>query len=211
MQITKLEHACLILENEGQKMVIDPGFYTRPLENLKDVVAIVITHVHEDHCSEAQVKRILQTSPHATIYGTNEVCQKLLGYETTAVHHGDYFNHTGFTLEFFGDMHEEIHQSIPLIQNCGVMVNDSLYYPGDSYTQPDRAVEILACPTSAPWLKIGEVMDFVAAVKPTKCFATHNIHLSEIGHELNNSRVQQVVEANGGQFEYVKPGEVVSA
>jgi hypothetical protein len=107
-------------------------------------------------------------------------------------------------------MHAEIHRSIPLIQNCGVMINDSLYYPGDSYTQPDRPVEILACPTSAPWLKVGDVMDFVAAVKPKKCFATHNVHLSEIGHELNNSRVQQVVEANGGKFEFVQPGEVVS-
>lgn len=210
MQITKLEHACLILEEQGQKVVIDPGFYTRPLEGLSAVVAVVITHVHDDHCSEEQIERILKSSPNAKIYGTDEVCKKLTGLDVTSVHHGDFYEHPGFTLEFFGDMHAEIHRSIPLIQNCGVMINDSLYYPGDSYTQPDRPVEILACPTSAPWLKIGDVMDFVAAVKPKKCFATHNVHLSEIGHELNNSRVQQVVEANGGKFEFVQPGEVVS-
>ena len=211
MQIAKLEHACLILEEQGQKVVIDPGIYTRALEGLSDVVAIVITHVHEDHCSEEQIERILKSSPNAKIYGTDEVCKKLTGLNTTSVHHGDFYEHPGFKLEFFGDMHAEIHRSIPLIQNCGVMINDSLYYPGDSYTQPDRPVEILACPTSAPWLKIGDVMDFVAAVKPKKCFATHNVHLSEIGHGLNNSRVQQVVEANGGTFEFVQPGEVVSA
>jgi hypothetical protein len=90
------------------------------------------------------------------------------------------------------------------------MVNGTLYYPGDSFTQPDREVEVLACPTSAPWLKISEVMDFVAAVKPRKCFATHNVHLSEIGHELNNSRVKQAVEAGGGVFEYVLPGNSLS-
>ena len=114
------------------------------------------------------------------------------------------------TLEFFGDMHAEIHRSIPLIQNCGVMVNGTLYYPGDSFTQPDRVVDVLACPTSAPWLKISEVMDFVAAVKPRKCFATHNVHLSEVGHEMNNGRVKQAVEAGGGVFEYVLPGNSLS-
>lgn len=210
MQITKLEHACLILEEHGKKVVIDPGFYTRALEGLTDVVAIVITHVHEDHCSEDQIERILKSSPDAEIYGTDEVCQKLAGFKTISVHHGDFYENPGFTLEFFGDMHAEIHHSMPLIQNCGVMINDSLYYPGDSYTQPDRPVGILACPTSAPWLKIGDVMDFVAAVKPKKCFATHNVHLSEIGHGLNNSRVQQVVESFGGSFQFLQPGEAVT-
>ena len=207
MQITKYEHACLVFENQGKRVVIDPGAYTRPMDSLENVVAIVITHMHDDHCNEAQLDRILQSSPNAKIYGTDEVCKRLAGYQTTAVHHGDFYTDAGFTLEFFGDLHAEIHRSIPLLQNCGVMVNDSLYYPGDSYTKPDRAVEVLACPTSAPWLKISDVMDFVSAIKPNRCFATHNIHLSEIGHDLNNGRVKQVVEAAGGEFTFLQPGE----
>ena len=211
MQITKYEHACLVLEDQGKRVVIDPGAYTRPMDSLENVVAIVITHMHDDHCNEAQLDRILQSSPDAKIYGTDEVCKRLAGYQTTAVHHGDFYTDAGFTLEFFGDLHAEIHRSIPLLQNCGVMVNGSLYYPGDSYTKPDREVELLACPTSAPWLKISDVMDFVAAVKPKRCFATHNIHLSEMGHDLNNGRVKQVVEAGGGTFEYLLPGESTEA
>jgi L-ascorbate metabolism protein UlaG (beta-lactamase superfamily) len=210
MQITKYEHACLVLEKNGQNVVIDPGFYTRPVTDLENVLAIVLTHMHDDHCYEEQIDRILKNNPAAKIYGTDEVCRRLAGYQVTSVHHGDFYTLGEFTLEFFGDMHAEIHRSIPLIQNCGVMVNGTLYYPGDSFTQPDREVEVLACPTSAPWLKISEVMDFVAAVKPRKCFATHNVHLSEIGHELNNSRVKQAVEAGGGVFEYVLPGNSLS-
>ena len=210
MQITKYEHACLVIENQGQRIVIDPGFYTRPMTELNDVVAIVITHMHDDHCNEEQIDRILKSSPAAKIYGTDEVRKRLEGYETIAVHHGDFYTEGGFTLEFFGDMHAEIHRSIPLIQNCGVLVNGALYYPGDSFTRPDQPVEILACPTSAPWLKISDVMDFVASVKPSKCFPTHNVHLSDVGHELNNGRVRQVVEAGGGKFEFVLPGQSLS-
>jgi len=211
MKITKLEHAALILQLNGQTVVVDPGVYTRPVDGLTNVQAIVITHAHDDHCNEAQLQRILSTNPAAVIYGTSEVKARLeacadFDFTVTAVHHGDFFTAGEFTFEFFGDLHIEIHRSIPLIQNCGVMVNDRLYYPGDSYTQPDRKVEILACPTSAPWLKIGDVMDFVAAVKPAKCFATHNIHLSEQGHELNNARVRAAVEASGGAFTFLEPG-----
>ena len=211
MQITKLEHACLVLEQGNKRVIVDPGSYTRSVAEYENVEAVVITHMHDDHCSEAQLDAILAKNPNAAIYGTDEVCKRLENYQTIAVHHGDFYTHPEFTLEFFGDMHAEIHRSIPLIQNCGVMVNDLLYYPGDSYTQPDRKVEFLACPTSAPWLKIGDVMDFIDAVKPSRCMPTHNVHLSAIGHELNNGRVKMVTEAGGGTFEYLLPGQTTTA
>lgn len=212
MQITKLEHACLVLEKGNQRIILDPGSYTRPVGDYSNVSAVVVTHMHDDHCNEAQLESIIKTNPNVVIYGTDEVCQRLATNDfardkTVAVHHGDFYTHGEFSLEFFGDLHAEIHRSIPLIQNCGVMINDKLYYPGDSYTQPDRKVELLACPTSAPWLKIGDVMDFVTAIKPGRSFATHNVHLSEIGHELNNGRVKLVTEAGGGVFEYLLPGQ----
>jgi L-ascorbate metabolism protein UlaG (beta-lactamase superfamily) len=207
MKLTKHGHACLELEKDGSRLIIDPGFYTEPMDGLAGVVAIVITHMHDDHCYEEQIDRILAANPNAKIFGTDDVAKRLGTRNATAVHHGDWHQVGPFTLEFFGDLHQEIHRSIPLIQNTGVMVDDRLYYPGDSYTQPDRPVEILACPTSAPWLKIGDVMDFVAAVKPKRSFATHNALLSDLGHALNNGRVKMVTEAGGGEFTSLEVGD----
>ena len=207
MKITKHGHACLELELAGKKVLIDPGFYTEDVSGLKDVVALVITHSHDDHCFESQVAGIVKSNPGIKIFGTSEVATKLSGFEVTTVYHGDFYQVEGFTFEFFGDMHQIIHESIPLIQNTAVMVNDLLYYPGDSYTTPDKKVPVLACPTSAPWLKIGDVMDFVAVVKPSKSFATHNALLSDLGHDLNNGRVKQVTESFGGEFTYLRVGE----
>jgi L-ascorbate metabolism protein UlaG (beta-lactamase superfamily) len=209
MKIIKHGHACLELELAGKKALIDPGFYTEDVSGLEDVVALVITHSHDDHCFESQVAGILKTNPGIKIFGTSEVAAKLSGFDVTTVYHGDFYEVEGFRFEFFGDMHQIIHESIPLIQNTGVMVNNQLYYPGDSYTTPDQPVQVLACPTSAPWLKIGDVMDFVAAVKPKQSFATHNALLSEEGHDLNNSRVKQVTEANGGIFSFLRIGETL--
>ena len=209
MKITKQGHACLIFEDAGKKLILDPGAYTEPLDSLCDVVAVVITHAHDDHCFEAQLDRLLVNNPDLQIYGTPQVKTRLANYNVTAVYHGDYYPVGPFTVEFFGDLHAEIHRSIPIIENRGVFVNDKVYYPGDSFTLPDRPVELLAVPTSAPWLKVGEIMDFVQAVHHKKSIATHNALLSEFGHNLNNGRVKAITESKGGQFTYLLSGESI--
>ena len=206
MKVTKHGHACLVFEEQGKKLILDPGSYTEALDNLSDVLVIVITHMHDDHCFIEQIDRILKTNPNAKIYCPEDAAKKLENYKTTVVFHGDHVAEGPFTVEFFGDLHAEIHRSYPLIQNRGVLINDKLYYPGDSFTLPDRPVEMLAVPTSAPWLKIGEVMDFVDAVDHKQSMPTHNALLSEFGHNLNNGRVKAITEAKGGKFTYLLDG-----
>jgi len=207
MKITKHGHACLEVSNDSQTLIIDPGSYTEELTGLGDVVAVVITHKHDDHCDEAKIAKIKEANPDVQIFGTSEVAARLEGQKVTTVYHGDYYEVGSFKLEFFGDMHQIIHRSIPLIQNTAVLVNGDLYYAGDSYTPPDQKVKVLACPTSAPWLKIGDVMDYIQEVKPAICFPTHNALLSQLGNDLNNSRVKQVTEENGGEFKYLEVGQ----
>jgi L-ascorbate metabolism protein UlaG (beta-lactamase superfamily) len=207
MKITKHGHACLEVLIDSQTLIIDPGSYTEELTSLGNVVAVVITHKHDDHCDEAKIAKIKKDNPNVQIFGTSEVAARLSGLDVTTVYHGDYYEVGSFRLEFFGDMHQLIHESIPLLQNIAVLVNSDLYYAGDSYTPPDVKVKALACPTSAPWLKIGDVMDYIKEVKPAICFPTHNALLSQLGHDLNNSRVKQVTEENGGEFRYLEVGQ----
>ena len=207
MKITKHGHACLEVELDSQTLIIDPGSYTEELTGLSNVVAVVITHKHDDHCDEAKIAKIKKDNPAVQIFGTSEVAARLEGLKVTTVYHGDYYEVGSFKLECFGDMHQIIHKSIPLIQNTAVLVNGYLYYAGDSYTPPDQKIKVLACPTSAPWLKIGDVMDYIQEVKPAICFPTHNALLSQLGHDLNNSRVKQVTEENGGEFKYLEVGQ----
>jgi L-ascorbate metabolism protein UlaG (beta-lactamase superfamily) len=209
MKITKHGHACLEVEIDSQTLVIDPGSYTEELTGLGNVVAVVITHKHDDHCDEAKIAKIKKDNPAVLIFGTSEVAERLKGMGVTTVYHGDYYEVGAFKLEFFGDMHQIIHRSIPLVQNTAVLVNGDLYYAGDSYTPPDVKVKALACPTSAPWLKIGDVMDYIQEIKPAICFPTHNALLSQLGHDLNNSRVKLVTEENGGEFRYLEVGQLL--
>ncbi|MEI8231612.1 MAG: MBL fold metallo-hydrolase [Actinomycetes bacterium] len=207
MKLTKYGHACIVFEEQGMKLVLDPGSYSEPLEGVRDVLAVVITHAHDDHCFEAQLDRLIAANPELIIFGPPQVCTRLSKYNTTAVYMGDHYPVGPFTVEFFGDLHAVIHQSIPVIENRGVLINDKFYYPGDSFTLPDRPVELLAVPTSAPWLKISEVMEFVTSVKHKHSMATHNALHSDFGNALSNGRVKAITEAQGGEFHYLLPGE----
>lgn len=206
MKLTKWEHALLQIEVEGAQLIIDPGMYSQ-LPETQNVVAITLSHVHDDHSFADHLDTLLQRHPEAKIFGTAEVCEKLASFEIQRVFHGDHYEVGPFSLDFFGDLHQEIHRSIPLVQNFGVMVNDELYYPGDSYTIPETKVHTLACPSSAPWLKVSDVMDFLDQIRPDRCFPTHNALLSDVGHQLYNSRIAQITQQHDGEFRFLAPGE----
>jgi L-ascorbate metabolism protein UlaG (beta-lactamase superfamily) len=132
------------------------------------------------------------------------------GYEITVVNAGDTVTVEPFTLRFFGGTHAVIHDSLPVVDNVGVLVNDELYYPGDSYTVPRGVdVKLLAAPLGAPWLKIGEAMDFVLAVAPRQAFGTHDMSLSVIGRTMHRARLKWATEEGGGEFLELEPGESV--
>ena len=208
MRVTKHEHAFLQLELNGAQLLMDPGSYTTELPETKNVVAITLSHVHDDHSYLPHIQKLLSKYPKARVFGPSEVARKLSGVEVIRCHHGDRHEVSGFIIDFFGYHHQEIHRSIPLAENLGVKVNN-LYYPGDSYTIPETQVDVLACPSSAPWLRISDVIDFLTATKPRVCFPTHNSLLSEAGHALQNSRIQEFTERFGGRFSYLLPGDSI--
>lgn len=207
MRITKHEHATLRLEQGGQTLLIDPGTYTPPLDGLTDVVGIVITHEHPDHWTPAHLDQILQAAPGVPIFSTAAVAAAATDHDVTIVAPGETRTAGGFTLRFFGGDHAVIHSSLPPVENVGVLVNDEFYYPGDSYAIPEGVpVPTLAAPLGAPWLKIGEAIDFVLAVAPRRCFGTHDMTLSHIGRNMHRQRLQWATEQHGGEFLELDPG-----
>lgn len=210
MRVTKFEHAALRIDRDGETLLIDPGVFTVPLDDLGTVVAVVITHEHPDHWTPEHLDRILKTAPGARIFAPSGVVRAAEGYDITAVSPGDTVQVGVFTLGFFGGRHEVIHSSLPVVENVGVLVDGELYYPGDSYAVPEGvAVGTLAAPLGAPWLKIGEAIDFVLAVKPRRAFGTHDMTLSVIGKDMHRQRLQWATEQDGGEFLVLEPGDTL--
>lgn len=208
MRVTKHHHAALSVRESGKTVVIDPGSFTDPLVDLGEVVAVVITHEHPDHWTPDHLDRLLRAFPRIPIFGPEGVAKAAAGYEITVVQPGETITAEPFRLRFFGGAHAVIHETIPVVDNVGVLVNDALYYPGDSFTVPaDVDVRLLAAPIGAPWLKVGDAMDFVLAVAPRQAFGTHDMTLSVIGRTMHRARLRWATERNGGEFLELDPGE----
>lgn len=210
MRIVKRGHACLEVTESGKTLIIDPGDHTEPLDP-SDLVAVVITHEHPDHWDAAHLRAIRERFPEAPIFGPPGVLEAAEEFEVVPVHAGERHTVGPFELQFFGGDHAVIHESIPVVDNVGVLVNGTLYYPGDSFAVPDATVDVLAAPAGAPWLKISEVMDFVMAVAPKRTFATHVMSLSEAGLAMSNARIRGAVEHVGGTHIMAEPGTVIEA
>jgi L-ascorbate metabolism protein UlaG (beta-lactamase superfamily) len=207
MEVTKLEHACQIITEGNTRLVLDPGNFTRPVD-VTGVVAVVVTHEHPDHVTPEQLHRILAANPDAVVFGPEGVRAALAdsGIAVEVVTDGDHRTVGPFELSFHGTRHQLIHSSVPIVDNTGVLVNGRLFHPGDSYTDPGVPVEVLAAPVGAPWLKVGEMMDAVAAIAPSRAYPIHEATLSDVGYDMHTGRLREAVEP-AGSLVVLRPGE----
>jgi L-ascorbate metabolism protein UlaG (beta-lactamase superfamily) len=207
MEVTKYEHACMTVEKDGEFLIIDPGGFTADFISPEHVTALVITHEHGDHFDHEQIAAVMDKNPGALIIGPESVVSQIEVFETRAVTGGDSVSVGGFDLTLFGHEHALIHQSIPVIENIGVMINDLLYYPGDSLTVPDSEVTVLALPISAPWLKLGEAIDFLQKIAPRQAFPVHEMVYSAQGQEMAHRMLGKAAETTQTEYTVLHPGE----
>lgn len=186
MKLTKYAHACVVLEKDGSKIVVDPGAMTPDAaEAVAGAAAVLVTHEHFDHFHEELLATALKEQPELLVFGPAVVLEKLGDQDgrVRKVVAGDSFRAGAFDVAVFGDEHAVIHADIPCVDNVGYLIDGSVYHPGDAYFVPDAEVETLLLPTSGPWAKFGEAADYVRAVRPTRAIQIHELLLSELGQQ----------------------------
>jgi L-ascorbate metabolism protein UlaG (beta-lactamase superfamily) len=182
MRLTKFTHACVRLERDGRRLLIDPGVWTEAgaYDGVSD---ILVTHEHADHVDAARLATIQTLTPNLKVYAPATVAQMLtaLGDSVVTVTLGDEFSANGFAVLAVGGTHAEIYEGLPGCANLGYIVDGTVYHPGDALHVPRKAVSTLLVPTAAPWLKLAEALDFVRAVAPQHAYPIHDAMFSDIG------------------------------
>ena len=209
MKLTKYSHACFAIEQDGQIVVVDPGNWSADFIVPDHVVGIVITHEHADHFDREHIAAIVDKNPDAVIISHQSVIKQITGYHTQVVAAGDTVAAGPFSLEFFGGQHAVITNNLPIIENLGVLINSSVYYPGDSFNTPNKPVDTLALPVSAPWLKFSEAADLLASIRPRFVFPTHDAILSDEGKSLVDRLAGNAAEQCGAVYQRIN-GETIS-
>ena len=203
MHVTKLGHCALVIEENGAKLLTDPGmFTTASQEILTGVNGILITHEHEDHFHLPSLKIVLKHNPRASVVCNSGVAVLLSaeGIAHTIVAHQGHTEVEGISIEGFGTDHAVIHSSWPLVANTGFFIGGRLWYPGDAFFNPGMKPDILALPVGGPWMKISEAVDYAIELSPKTVIPVHDAVLSESGIAIHHRIVKTILESNGIQF-----------
>lgn len=212
MQLTKYTHACVRLDDGDRSLVLDPGSFSEVTEALHGVHDVLITHEHADHVDADALARSVAGDSSLRIWAPAAVAAQLgdLGDHVTTVGPGESFTAAGFAITTHGGQHALIHTSIPVVANVGFCVEGRLFHPGDSLEIPAIDVDTLLVPVHAPWSSVGQVIDFLAGVRPRQAYNVHDALLNDRGRDLVTRHLQGHGERHGIDYRPLAPREQVS-
>ncbi len=184
MKVKKFGHCCLLIEEDGVRTLTDQGGYTD-----LDVVVRQSRNIDVILITNGGVGRLLD--------------EQDIGYEV--LEDGQSLDVDGVKFEAFDSKHEEIYNDFGQVQNTGFFINDKLFYPGDSFHDPEREIDVLALPVAGPWCKIGDAVKYALKVKPKKAFPVHDGMLRIKG--ANHNVPGKFLSENGIEFVIIGEGE----
>lgn len=176
MTITKIGHCCLVINIDGRIVVTDPGSFTAEALLPAHIDIILITHEHADHVHVPTVRGVIERLPKVVVVSNGSVASLLAveGIVARVVEGAERALIAGVYLEAFDAPHAEIFEQVGQVQNTGYFIGERLFYPGDSYAEPGKSVEILALPVGGPWCKMADTLRYAIRVSPKEAFPVHD-------------------------------------
>lgn len=187
MHITHLGHACLLVETEHARVLLDPGTESAGFEELRDLTAILVTHQHDDHVDVARLRDLTAANPATPILVEGETAARLDGIPHRVVEPGDRVDLDGLGIDVVGGAHAHIYEQWPVFGNVGYVLDaGAFYHPGDALLDPGVAIDVLALPISGPWLKLGDAIGMLRAISPRVAVPMHEAALASTdqAHEM---------------------------
>ncbi|MFH1694617.1 MAG: MBL fold metallo-hydrolase [Patescibacteria group bacterium] len=183
MKIYKVGHSCFVLEEGDTKILTDPGNTTTGQTEIKDLDAVLITHIHGDHLHLDSFKQVVKNNPEARIIGNQGVVDLLAkeGIEAEVINNEDVVEIGGFKVKAFETDHHPIYEGISLPRNTGFLFNEKVYHPGDAMSVVLDGIHLLGIPIGAPFAGMREFIEYGKKVMPKKAIPTHDGNLKELG------------------------------
>ena len=104
MRLTHFGHACVLVETDSTRVLIDPGTLSEGYVALSDLDAVLITHQHGDHLDLDQLPLLLSANTGATLYVDTDSAPLVIerGLTPEVVVPGDSLRAGGSTIEVRG-------------------------------------------------------------------------------------------------------------
>ena len=204
MKISKHVHSCLLIQEAGKIILIDPGQYTYEakaldLNSISNLDYLLITHEHPDHFYLPFIKEIIAKFPEVKILTNLSIVELLNKEGIQSASEGDDF------VKIEEVPHEKIFGTDPP-KNVMFIINDKLADPGDSHHFQTSA-EILALPIQAPWGSTTAAVELAERLKPKVIIPIHDWHWNEQARLGMYQRLEKYFESLGIKFLGLKTGQ----
>lgn len=199
----------MVISIDGATILTDPGTFTTGQDIITGLDAILITHEHADHLHTESVARVLARNPAAVVITNSAVGAKLTEAKIpfTLLEGRQSSNVKKVFLEAFDCKHEEIYEEWGQVQNTGYFIGGKLFYPGDSFFDPGRTVDVLALPVAGPWCRLLDAIRYALRVKPRVAFPVHDGMLREDRMSVVHTIPQQILAKSGIHFQPMRVGD----
>lgn len=194
IDVTLHGHSAVTLRDGVRTLFLDPGSLS-DLAALPEAAAVLVTHQHVDHVDPAAL-----VGGAAPVWAPRDVVDHLAdaGVPAARLHAaapGDTLSAAGFATTVLGGRHARIHPDVPVVANLAYLVEGRVLHPGDSFPEvpaPD-AVEVLLLPIAAPWLKLGEAVDWARGFPCARVLPIHDAILSDAGRRFADALLTRLL------------------
>ena len=196
MKVTRYFQSCLLIEDKGARILIDPSGQEKDrLSEFGKLDAVFYTHEHGDHF-DADMARDFVEQGVAPVYA-NASTAKLIEASKTEVKDGQEYDINGLKVKAIELPHCLMVDGSTSVQNTGYLVDGKLFHPGDGAELEGLSVDTLAVPISGPDISLKDAYAFTMQVKAKQVIPIHYDFLGGNPDYLGSSLNKKGVKVHG--------------
>jgi L-ascorbate metabolism protein UlaG (beta-lactamase superfamily) len=193
MKVTRYFQSCLLVEDNGVRVLIDPsGQEKERLGDFGKLDAVFYTHEHSDHF-DADMARDFVEQGMAPVYA-NVSTAKLIEASKTVIGDGQEYDVKGLKIKAVELPHCLMVDGSKSVQNTGYLINSRLFHPGDGKELAGLKVDTLAVPINGPDISLKDAYAFCMQVAAKQVIPIHYDYLGGnpdfLGSSLNKKGVK---------------------
>ena len=193
MKLTRYFQSCLLIEDSGVRILIDPSGQEKDrLGEFGKLDAVFYTHEHSDHFDAGMAQQFVEEGV-APVYA-NASTAKLIEASKTVVEDGKEYEINGLKIKAIGLPHCLMVDGSAGPPNTGFLINGKFFHPGDGVELDGLEADVLALPISGPDISLKDAYDFTMRLKAKQVLPIHYDYLGGnpdfLGASLNKKGVK---------------------
>lgn len=208
LRVTKHHHACVFVEDDATRLLIDPGQFGTP-PPLDDVDGVLVTHEHFDHLDPAVIAAAQDRAiPVWLPADARRQCGSSAHLHDAVP--GETFTIGTLSVSVGADRHAAVHPELPGCLNRSYTIAGCVLITGDAHPDPGGRVAALVTPIDAPWLRAVDLIRYVRTVRPDWVLGIHDGLLNDIGRAVAASVAASLTAEGAARAAVLADGQTVS-